>query len=52
MRLYQDIKVQLKADFEVRLEEILECPATIKKYNGQTRIDTISGEKGMMKYES
>lgn len=52
MRLYQDIKVQLKADFEVRLEEILECPATIKKYNGQTRIDTVTGEKGMMKYET
>lgn len=52
MRLYQDIKVQLKADFEVRLEEILECPATIKKYNGKTKIDTIIGEKGLMKYET
>ena len=38
MRLYKDIKIELKATVKINVEETLPCNATIKKYNGKTRI--------------
>lgn len=38
MRLYKDIKVELKATIKIIVEENLSCNATIKKYNGKTSI--------------
>ena len=41
MRLYQDVKIELKLKITVDVSEVVTCPIKIKKYAGKTTIESI-----------
>lgn len=41
MRLYQDVKIELKLHLTIDVSEICTCPIKIKKYAGKTTIESI-----------
>ena len=51
MRLYKDVKVELKASTNITIKGIAKCTAKIKKYAGETKIVFIDGKVDYEKCE-
>ena len=51
MRLYKDVKVELKASTKITIKGIAKCTAKIKKYAGETKIVSIDGRVDYEKRE-
>ena len=51
MRLYKDVKVELKASTKITIKGIAHCTAKIKKYAGETKIVSIDGRVDYEKRE-
>jgi len=41
MRLFKDVKVELKATMNIDIIYNLNCPCKIKKYNGKTKVESV-----------